>query len=198
MILKPIQQVSEYVEKFVKLCLKSVTNALYIIKKAADKAATADQVNDIQLLAYSFIKNWFFLSNQHLQIALILECKTFQRWVVYFLTGSLVLSRSFTNSLFTLYSSLRKRASLVLPCWTLNPTIDGRPFCIASAISLYFVHCIVENYLLNIGKSAKIKKCIITEILRFISEQRKRVSTNYQKSPRRYTRCTSSEIQRLL
>ena len=98
----------------------------------------------------------------------------------------------------SIYSSLRKRASLVLPCWTLNPTIDGRPFCIASAISLYFVHCIVENYLLNIGKSAKIKKCIITEILRFISEQRKRVSTNYQKSPRRYTRCTSSEIQRLL
>ena len=45
-------QVSEYVEKFVKLCPKSFANALYIRKNAADKIANADQANNFQLLEY--------------------------------------------------------------------------------------------------------------------------------------------------
>ena len=34
----------------------------------------------------------------------------------------------------SLYSSLRKRVGLVLPCWTLARTTSYRPFCTASAI----------------------------------------------------------------
>ena len=34
----------------------------------------------------------------------------------------------------SLFSSLRKRVSLVLPCWTLAQTISFRPFCTTSAM----------------------------------------------------------------
>ena len=35
-------------------------------KNAADKIATADQVDKFQLLEYPFKKSWFFLLNYHL------------------------------------------------------------------------------------------------------------------------------------
>jgi len=53
-------------KEIVKLCLKSVPNALYIRKSAADKIATTEQVNNIKILEYSLFKNWFFLTNSHL------------------------------------------------------------------------------------------------------------------------------------
>ena len=44
-------------KNLVKLCLKCVTNALYIRKSVADKIGTANHVNNIQLSASPFIKN---------------------------------------------------------------------------------------------------------------------------------------------
>ena len=62
----------------------------------------------------------------------ILKCKKFYCWVVYFLTNSIVLSRSFTNSRFTLYqnwSKIRHTVSfsyLVLPLKTLSNILKTR------------------------------------------------------------------------
>ena len=51
----------------------------------------------------------------------------------------------------SLYTSLCKPVSLVIPCWMLAQTISNRPFCTASAICcmLSIVKCLIPQHILG-------------------------------------------------